>query len=59
MRQKGIKALTKALGPIGMIRFLQQFETGTGDYSKEREQWLGTTRVEDIVAEIKKKRKHG
>jgi hypothetical protein len=23
-----------------MIRFLQQFETGTGDYTLERHQWL-------------------
>ena len=23
-----------------MIRFLQQFETGKGDYSTERHQWL-------------------
>ena len=28
------------LGAVGMIRFLQQFRTGDGDYSKDRHAWL-------------------
>ena len=40
IRQHGIEALVRELGPVGMIRFLQQFETGKGDYSTERHQWL-------------------
>ena len=40
IRQQGIAALAQQLGPVGMIRFLQQFETGRGDYSVERHQWL-------------------
>ena len=40
IRQRGIRALTRELGPAGMIRFLQQFETGRGDYSIDRHQWL-------------------
>jgi len=35
------KALAKSLGPVGMVRFLQQFDTGCGDYTREREKWLG------------------
>lgn len=27
--------LTKALGPLGMVRFIQQCETGVGDYTEE------------------------
>lgn len=36
----GYEALTKALGFDGMVRFLRQFEMGSGDYTKEREQLL-------------------
>jgi len=36
VRQLGLEALREALGPIGMVRFIQQFETGTGDYTKEK-----------------------
>ncbi len=30
IRDQGIEALAKALGPIGMVWFLQQLETGSG-----------------------------
>ncbi len=40
IRKQGIAALAQQLGPVGMIRFLQQFESGHGDYSVERHQWL-------------------
>lgn len=33
IRKAGIDALFKTLGPIGMIRFLQQFDQGKGDYT--------------------------
>ena len=32
IRRKGLAAIEKELGKAGMIRFLQQFETGSGDY---------------------------
>ena len=37
VREVGIESLTLTLGPVGMIRFLQQFETGHGDYTAERQ----------------------
>lgn len=57
IRKAGLEALAKALGPIGMVRFLQQFETGTDDYTKDRQQWLKDMDVKDIVEEIKSSRK--
>ncbi|MCR4392070.1 MAG: hypothetical protein NUV94_04655 [Candidatus Acetothermia bacterium] len=53
IREQGIEALAKALGPIGMVRFLQQFETGSGDYTRDREEWLKGLTVHDVVEEIK------
>ena len=55
LRKKGIDALTKALGPLGMVRFLQQYESGSGDYTKERSQWLDELDMDSIRSEIKKK----
>jgi hypothetical protein len=57
LRKRGLKALEKALGPIGMVRFLQQFESGAGDYTKERLEWLGDRDVEAMVTQIKERRK--
>ena len=57
IRQKGVEALVHQLGPAGMIRFLQQFEPGQGDYSKERHQWLGNQTVTELVAQIHQRRK--
>ncbi len=56
VRIAGLKALSRELGPVGMVRFLQQFETGSGDYTAERHQWLGSPSVEDIVREIEQQR---
>ena len=57
IRQQSLEALTKALGPVGMVRFLQQFELRGGDYTHDREQWLQGVTVEQAVAEIKQHRK--
>ncbi len=56
VRKIGLQALAKALGPIGMVRFLQQYESGIGDYTKERHKWLKDFTVKSIVKEIKNKR---
>ena len=57
IRKKGVEALTRALGPVGMVRFLQQFEGGSGDYTRERDGWLKDLNVEEMVQEIKSRRK--
>jgi len=56
IRKEGLKALERHLGPDGMIRFLQQFETGKGDYTKERQKWLKETSVETLAKEIDRDR---
>lgn len=57
LRKTGLEALKDALGPVGMARFLQQFETGVGDYTEERKQWIKDMDVKTIIEEIKKGRK--
>ncbi len=54
IRVVGNAALLKALGPVGMIRYLQQFETGSGNYSVERQAWLAKLDLDTLLNEIRK-----
>ena len=56
IRKLGIDALAEALGPVDMARFLQSFDLGSGNYTKERAIWLDQS-LGEIVGEIKRKRK--
>lgn len=57
IRQAGLEALVRELGPAGAVRFLQQFETGHGDYSTERHTWLGKQDVRTLAEKIRQQRK--
>ena len=48
----GIDALTEKMGPVGMAQFMRLVDSGHGDYTKERAQWLGNLELDDIIAEI-------
>ncbi len=49
IRARGLTALRQALGRAGMVRFLQQFERGAGDYTRDRREWVDRTSLEDIA----------
>jgi hypothetical protein len=59
VRKEGIQALTKTLGPVDMARFIQSFETGSGDYTNERHEWLpeNLDEIKNDLMERQKKRK--
>ena len=48
----GYRALVKELGFDGMMRFLQQFNLGEGDYTQERGQWLDELSIDDVFSII-------
>ena len=48
----GFKALVDKLGPVGMVRFIHQFQAGEGDYTEERQQWIGMSDVETLAKQI-------
>jgi hypothetical protein len=58
IRISGLTALLNELGPVGTIRFLQQFETGYGDYSKERHEWLDSWDVDTLIEKIRQKQRN-
>ena len=56
VRHIGLEVLNRELGAVATVRFLQQFELGQGDYTKERHEWLKDITVNGITKEIKQKR---
>jgi hypothetical protein len=56
IRRAGLEALSRDLGAVGLARFLQQFETGSGDYTAERHHWLGEPTVQHLTKEIERHR---
>lgn len=57
IRRAGLEALHRELGPVGMVRFLQQFENGSGDYTAGRAELLGNPTVAEIVESFAELRK--
>ena len=53
IRNVGIKALQEALGPVGMVKFMQQYDMGYGDYTKEKQNQPDIN-LEDIDLLLKK-----
>jgi hypothetical protein len=53
IRTRGLHALKEELGVNGMIRFLQQFEVGRGNYTDDRHQWLDGLTLEAIIEKLK------
>mgnify|MGYP001773739215 CR=1 FL=1 len=52
IRRQGLDALARELGAVGMIRFLQQFGSGQGDYTRDRDQWLDAPDVQTLAQDI-------
>ena len=48
----GVEILGQHMGITGMIRFLQQREIGTGDYTKDKYKILGDPNLDQLVSEI-------
>jgi len=53
IRIAGIEILSQHMGITGLIRFLQQTETGNGDYTKNRDVFLGQPTLGSLFEEIK------
>lgn len=57
LRRVGIEALVNALGPVGMVRFLQLFETGRNDYTSDRDVILCNPSVDELIDEVERRRR--
>ena len=50
IRREGLKALKDKLGVEGMIKFIQMYSDGEGDYTEERREKLKDLKEEDLEA---------
>ena len=55
--RQAIAILTRELGTTDTLRFVNQFTTGFGDYTAEREQLFKDETVEQIISQIKAKKR--
>jgi hypothetical protein len=49
---RAIAVLSKELGIVETVRFLTQFGTGFGDYTRERDTIFGGLTMDEIVSQI-------
>ena len=49
LRERGFAALVASLGWVDAVRFIQQYERGQGDYTRERDQLLPDWNAETLV----------
>ena len=47
-----LEILHRELGAYGLARFLRVSRSGSGDYTLDRDQWLGGMSVEDVIARL-------
>ena len=58
IRREGLEVLRTRLGRAGMIRFLQQFETGEGDYASQRRAWVDALSLDDVKKRVRSRQRN-
>jgi hypothetical protein len=56
IREEGFRVLVSNLGTAGTVNFLRQFESGSGNYTEEREMLLEGITIDDIATRIIKRK---
>jgi hypothetical protein len=51
--EHAIRLLTREMGVADTMRFLNQFATGSGNYTDEREALLGNDSLDEILTSIR------
>ncbi len=52
--QRAIEVLCRELGAVDTVRFINQFTTGHGDYTSERDTLFAGETLDEIIADIKR-----
>ena len=56
LQRIGWEALVAALGPANATRFVLQYEPGSGDYLKLRDELFGQKTVDELYRDMTKKK---
>ena len=49
LRRRGLEILVRQLGYVDAMRFLLQYETGQGDYTRDRDQFLPPWTPDEMI----------
>jgi hypothetical protein len=55
LRQQGFDALVKTLGWVNAVRFLQQYEASSLDYTRDRDQLLPDWDAQTLLHKLREK----
>jgi hypothetical protein len=56
IREAAYEAIVRELGPSGLFRFIQDFSLGSGNYVKDRRDFLPKGKVRDLARQIRDRR---
>ncbi len=56
INQEAIRLLYRELGVANAVRFINQFTSGTGNYTEDRREIYAGMTLEDLISEIKQRR---
>ena len=54
--QEAIRILFREIGVVNTVRFINQYTTGYGNYTKERRELFADQTLDDLVSQIKQRR---
>ena len=57
LRNEGFRALCERLGMAGALRFIAEFSSGQGDYTRERRGILGKRSLSEVMRDVRRRRK--
>ena len=52
INRQAFSTLVESLGYVNAVRFFKQFDMGTGDYTRDRQQRLGDVSLTELWSEI-------
>ena len=58
LRERGFRALADTLGWVNAVRFLRQYDPGSGNYTQERASLLPDEPLESLTTEIERIQSH-
>jgi hypothetical protein len=54
--RQALDVLLRELGPDGLARFLRLTRAGSGDYTRNRQEWQKTLTLDAILASVRERR---
>jgi hypothetical protein len=57
IQRSGIEALCRGIGVVGLIRFMQHFDKGQGDYTADRQEWQKEYSVDSLLKAMQSERR--